>query len=52
MIEQVKVIIPKTKKEVEEANKLMEKGRMATGCDAPTQEQLDKYPLSYFDEDE
>lgn len=50
MIEIVKVILPKTKKEVDEADNLMEKGGMATGVDAPTKEQLDKYPLEYFND--
>ncbi len=52
MTNQVKIIVPKTNEEVEEANKLMKEGNIATGCDRPTQEQLDKYPLSFFDEDE
>lgn len=52
MVEQVRVILPRTKKELEEVTKLIEEGKAVWGGERPTQEQLDKYPLSYFDEDE
>ena len=52
MTNQMKIIAPKTNKEREEVGKLIEEGKVTWGGERPTQEQLDKYPLEYFDEDE
>ena len=52
MIETMRVIIQKNEKELEEVTKHIEEGKAIWGGEHPTQEQWDKYPLSYFDEDE
>lgn len=52
MIEPVRVEFSHTKKELEEAIKEIESGKAVWGGIQPTKEQLDKYPLEYFDEDE
>ena len=52
MIEPVRVVIPKNKEELKEITKLIESGKAVWGGEGPTKEQLDKYPLEYFDEDE
>ena len=42
MIESLKVIIPKTQKDLDELNKLDEEGKLVSGSSYPTKEQMDK----------